>query len=1000
AAIPPEAVPLLDLGWGRNRDADALLALVERIEHEPNGTRLGFDRVFAVGFGDPTSGLPVPPGTRRLFDRILAGLEATRLAGDASALPDPGPDTTLVSDVATEAAWVAHHAHRFQQERGDLDDVLVLFAGDDDRDRIRATLVRNGIPCAVNQAQRLSRHGLAGLLQEIIPWFTDAPSDAVTIEGETLRRLFQSPLVGAGDYKADEAAALRERIERIRNEDARAREDKDAPEEPQETDDLYLSRRTVPEALVACHRVRASLDEWRASLESVAADASRSFRTRRAALLIGHRMGWLGDLRGPSLGHVREFLNRLTLHTFGDRVAQSIQSALADSKKRPATSDVLAEVLDNAVSSGDLHRGVTLLAYDQYDCRPSALCLLTGMHSKGVGQAPVPDPFFTDDIAARWGRIGGAAHVGFLMDQATAAVARAGTAHACVIQRSADGRAVVPISHRLLHLEGDTPAETFRNYGLALQTPEAANRDALFAEPARVPKDAPAPCGEPASDHAARMATAEWLRAGGAFERAQPADKDLEPITLRDIVSRDWDALPAWLRPYLGDTTAIATAALPVDAVLSVSSGFQPLSHCLFQAFLKTRLKLKEPETLEEELSAKEVGSAVHEALEHIGIDPRWRPTEADLDAAIATLTAELKTEVDERLTAELAKLPQATAALETARRGLADRWKRQVEMYVDARVVAIESLDRATREKTWKKLVKADEFRGLKQGADDFFQTDAHKKHAISWIQIAVEALLRGADPFDESTLAHCNKNSIVTVRAWIHELQVQDLVLALARKFNDMLQGELAAAGPIVGGEPEWHFGVFADRPASAPLSLHLGATRDVQVRGSVDRVRVTEGPDGARAVELLDYKTGTSFVRKLSDELPAGTVPQLLLYALAMKAALADGRGPDGVSDTPHAVRLGYDFLRDASDKGLFTWTPGDVYPSLEEAADLLGWLVALARSGQYPVLPHNLTCPVLQYRGHDYCRFQAVCRFGKHPGTNQPTDDDTQNSEVGE
>ena len=164
--------------------------------------------MFAVGFGDPESDLPAPPGTCQFFERILAGLGATHLAADAGDLPNEGLDTTLASDVGSEAAWVAHHADQFQNHGGDLDDMLVLYAGEDDCDRIRAVLVRNGIACAADPSRHLARHALATLLQEILPWFGDAPPEEVTIEGETLRRLFQSPLVGSGKYEPEEASRL------------------------------------------------------------------------------------------------------------------------------------------------------------------------------------------------------------------------------------------------------------------------------------------------------------------------------------------------------------------------------------------------------------------------------------------------------------------------------------------------------------------------------------------------------------------------------------------------------------------------------------------------------------------------------------------------------------------------------------------------------------------------------------------------------------------------
>jgi hypothetical protein len=80
----------------------------------------------------------------------------------------------------------------------------------------------------------------------------------------------------------------------------------------------------------------------------------------------------------------------------------------------------------------------------------------------------------------------------------------------------------------------------------------------------------------------------------------------------------------------------------------------------------------------------------------------------------------------------------------------------------------------------------------------------------------------------------------------------------------------------------------------------------------------------------------------------------------------------------------IQLAYDFVKDLSGKGVFGWEPGGFGPGLDQSANLLGALVEFARKGQYPSLPHHLTCPVLNYRGHDYCPFGPVCRFVQHPG----------------
>jgi RecB family exonuclease len=988
--VPLEIRPLLAGGWGLDAGTAALAALAERAAGGPGA--IGFRRVFAVGFGEPPAGLPQPPGTRRLFERILGGLGAVALAAPARRDPAAIP-TVLAADVGAEAAWVVDQAVRFRVDGGALEDVLVLVSGAADADRIAAALGRSGLPAAVDRSQRLTRHALAVLVRSVLPWFTDAAPDVVEIEGEALRKLFLNPLVGSGDYGDDEKASLGAQVAAIRATVAAEAEERGEAASGGPDDDLYLSRRAVTPALLACHRRRASLADWIASLERVAASAGERVRTRCAALLLRQRLVWLRTLRGPTMGDVSAFLKRLSLRTFGDRVAMTIQRALADARSRPATEAVLDEALDGAASSRELHRGVTLLDYAHYDGRPSALCLLTGLHSKGVGQAPAPDPFFSVETAARWGRIGGAAHVRFLLEQATAAAARAGSARACVVQRAADGRAVVPVSHRLLALVDEEPPPALRNYGLELPTPEAGDHAALGVVAAPIPPEGPRAGGDAVTDHAAAMATIEWIRNGAALRRsAAPADA---PTTLRDFVERDWDAIPAALRPWLGDASATPDAALPPDATLSVTGGFEPLSHCLFQAYLKTRLRLRAPETLEEELTAREVGSAVHKALELVGVDPRWRPDPADRAAAVAWLTEELTRRAREQLEQQLERLPGVTPALHVARAGLAARWARHLALYVESRVEDRGSLDEGARKEAWTRAKGSAEYGLLVALAHSGLEKATYQDQACKWIPKAVVALGASGDPSGDETLGHCTGASRPIVREWTAGPEVQALLRPLAREYEQALARLSADAGRIVGGQPEWSFGSPDGSPA---VSLPLGDGPPVPVRGAVDRVRVTESPGGDRTTELLDYKTGTSFAQALDDEIAAGTRPQLPVYALALAAARESGAVPAAVRE-PTPIRLAYDFVRDLTKKGRFAWEPGEGWPSLDEAARLLGWLLARARAGQYPSLPHDLTCPVLNRYGHDWCPFPAACRFGRHPGADDPVDE-TESKEAAE
>lgn len=1012
--LPVEVRPLLDAGWGGGDDTDALLSLVERVEAGGDAARLGFDRVFAIGFGVPGTDLVSPPGPNRYFEKLLAGLCAVRLSAPVVS-PDAKPETVLAADVVSEAAWVVKNVMDFRDAGGDPEDALVLFAGEDDRDRITAALARNGIPTAVDQAQRLSRHALAILMHSILPWFDDSGSDSVILVGETMRKLFQSPLLGRALYPDADAADLRRRIDGWK----KTTSDEEAGKNDAATakrDDLSLHRRSVTDALKDCHMIRGTLDAWIAALGAVADNPGAKTSTRRTALLLWQRLEWLKAMRGPTIGHLQKYLNQLSLLKFKDRVVRSIDKALVQNADRPATADALNDVLDGAVSDGSINRGVTLLDYANYDGRPSRLCLLTGMHSKGVGQAPAPDPFFTDDVAATWGRCGGAAYVSFLMAQAGAAAGRAERSLACVVQRAADGRAVVPVSHRLISLTSHKPADGLRNYGLALEIEESRNHAALVVEDSAVPVAGPAACGDTEADHAALMATVEWIRGGGTYERSgdmstdadAPADagpsvpdtKDPKKLTLAEIIATDWGFLPTSIKPYLGDGSSIPDAKIAQNKVLSASSGFEPMTHCLFQAYLKTTLGLKESEDLEEELSATEVGTAVHAALEEIGTDPRWRPaTEADVEDSVAELSKVLVEATGRHLNDLLKNLPQATPALAAARMGLANRWGNHLKLYVRSRVESQERARPAVLNALEHELMNSADVARLKADAAARMTVKSHRDDAAAWIKQAVLAVIDGNDPADEGLFAHCNKNSIVTVRSWALDPDIQKAVKALGQEWGALRRIRLAAKGRIIGGEAEWKFGAYDGEETGSAMTVTLGDQTHVAIRGAVDRIRYFKGPVGNVVVEICDFKTGTKY-SALDTAAAAGTKPQLPVYAIALEQARLDGVAPADDPGSVEGTSLVYDFIRTAPDGDVIEFALDQAGKSLEATRKLLGQLLGMMRSGEYPVLPHTTTCPVLNKWGHDYCPFRAVCRFHAFPGAEGVPDDEDAQSGSGE
>src|SRR5690606_31723555 len=188
------------------------------------------------------------------------------------------------------------------------------------------------------------------------------------------------------------------------------------------------------------------------------------------------------------------------------------------------------------------------------------------------------------------------------------AIARATHAEGCIARRDASGRAVVPLRGLPLH-RADQPI--IDDYGLDLESVE--RRDLQAVQP-RV-----GPAGDRAAARKVRdlnarfvghQANIEWLRSGsGAFGHAHPLDPDAPPPLLHDVVVRHIDAWPVAFRPWLGDAQKYENAALSTfensTKRHSVSRTVQPLTHCLYQAYLSAQLQLRPRDPLVEDLDAR-----------------------------------------------------------------------------------------------------------------------------------------------------------------------------------------------------------------------------------------------------------------------------------------------------------------------------------------------------------------------------------------------------------
>ncbi|NCG17628.1 MAG: hypothetical protein GWP91_01250 [Rhodobacterales bacterium] len=136
---------------------------------------------------------------------------------------------------------------------------------------------------------------------------------------------------------------------------------------------------------------------------------------------------------------------------------------------------------------------------------------------------------------------------------------------------------------------------------------------------------------------------------------------------------------------------------------------------------------------------------------------------------------------------------------------------------------------------------------------------------------------------------------------------------------------------SGLFVAVEPELPFGIESAAASERPGVAHLLASHlslpsgDRPVRGKADRVMVFLG-NGESVAEILDYKTGAAkSKRALCEGMQTLELPQLPIYALALRNALkaAAAAGESHILDLPvdTVVRsLGYDFAKNAGKGGL--------------------------------------------------------------------------------
>ena len=890
-------------------------------------------------------------------------------------------------------------------------DTLILVHHQATAARVYRALVRNAVPCALRRATRLDRHTLAAVIRRCVPWFTGAVDPP--IRAVDLHEVLRHPMVG--DELPSEARLWLEH----------------ALEEAGHPTWVGLRPRGLAKAIRRARHLHAPLSAWILEVEArsrrtddppLAADSLRLLARLRVlqACLRGTPFQDAFPVEGPAedsawtdfdalisqlvdevdevvpfqdeppatpgtLGCLRRFLRACRIRARDDIAALYILKALHQHQDRPATRPDVLQILTGSAERDDLHPGIQVLTYDEYDGRPCGTLVLLDVHDQGVAARPKPDPLLTQAAIASMGSLDGRAKVDRRLDQLERACAHAERSVAIVARHDTMGRALVaPIQLGLTLEPSDGGA-----YGLESSVPEHRERAALRI----LPEDAGAPGATGLAQHLAVQASLEWSRAGrGPTVAPRATDIPGAPTLTHRLYS---ERMPApWLTPWLGDARDVAEAQLAIDAPQSASRFFRPLTHCLYQTFVRNQLGIEKPEEVGEELDPREIGQAAHDALEKVATRAAWATSSPDLPAVRASLSEALRTATGSAFDKRRDAFGALSPARRASTRGLELRWANHWRLYAERRVRGAQldrgdsasaeslvyqhrSLDSATNA-----LIASGELEGC---------PPASRELVRKWVRDASEDLFNGQGP-----------RFGVLPAAWNPTLQnflEHPTFRAVMRLRHLAYRLTMATRGPVLASAAEVPFGLPDHPPAELGLGidtepfdlgmlrLALGAEQ-VPVRGAIDRIDLVSQREGPLA-RIVDYKTGRTAPSQAQGlrQLMRLVEPQLVIYALVLRQALREQTLPAPLQGATVAT-VGWDHPRAVKDEKTLE-DPRDAYPLDDDTLDMLaraiGSLVGEARRGNWALHPHPDTCPQINGWNHDHCPYVGACRFKDHGAT---------------
>jgi len=993
-AGPVDSAPewLQDLArgdWAREPACDARAQLLERAR--AHGLQLssgyGWARIALVGFDIPDP--HIDPWARA----VVAALRGRR----TPTLPTEAPvDALRVPDVTAEARAAAQLCTDLSQ------DTLILVSEVATARRVRDALRRNGVACAWRDTAGLHAHALASAVARCAPWFAQ---DDPPIRAADLAWVLGRTSLGQRLHPAAQLHLERRLAELDLDPDAARLTGRRVVQVIQQTRllDAPLSRwLQVTEArddprVIAIH-VR--LEMLRCCIRGERLDdafpvpggqALDDFDDVIAQLLDDGVPGEAPPPRAHTLGALKAYLLACRVRVHDDPVAVAILAALKRRADWAASGAHVTEALSGSIDPGVVAAGVDVLTYDDYDGRPSDRLLLLDVHDKGLSQRPGADPLLDPTTLQALGMPSGRTLVDHRIAQAHRARAQAHTTLAIITQRDPGGREVVPpiqLDLRNALDDGGITGDPSRSHGLALALPEIADIRAL--EPSTGAPHPPQSGSRLAQ--LAIQATAEWYREGRGEAPPTQTTAPLPPNpTLADQLRHQRPLAPPWIMTYLGHAEGVPEATLPSNLEWSHSRLFQPLSHCLYQAWLRAVLGVSKADEIAEELDPREIGDAVHDALERVGAATTWRASQDALDDARDALTDRLRAATATAFADRQASFGHMSAARRASTSGQLARWNAHWPAYARTRVQREVdfSSNNSTRAFIAAHPLQYAALEALREVVPEPKVADYTLGQWLSW---AAETAGQGHDlaQLEDDFLLRSRERQGALPRSYAACLRAFSThpsfrrLAALhpsSRKAAEVFKGAFDAVAVEVP------FGSDASG-GSWPMGevvIRLGAL-DTALRGRIDRIARVDSAAGP-LLQITDYKTGR--VAPSPGAARRGVLslrdPQLVLYALATREAVRGGQVPEDFEGSTVAA-IGYDHIRRTMNDGpRGRKDAGPLEPflvddaQLDHGAEALGWLLDEARSGRWTLAPRADTCPVVTSWSHDFCPYAGACRL---------------------